>query len=33
MEKVLSGAPPMAPLLFVNLSILAAIALVDPIRH
>ena len=26
-EKILSGAPPMAPLLFVNLSILAAIAL------
>jgi hypothetical protein len=27
LEKILSGAPPMAPLLFVNLSILAAIAL------
>jgi hypothetical protein len=28
LEKILSGAPPMAPLLFVNLSILAAIPLV-----
>jgi hypothetical protein len=28
LEKILSGAPPMAPLLFVNLSILAAIGLV-----
>jgi hypothetical protein len=27
LEKVLSGAPPMAPLLFVNLSMLAAIAI------
>jgi hypothetical protein len=27
LERVLSGAPPMAPLLFVNLSVLAAIAL------
>jgi len=34
-EKILSGAPPMAPLLFVNLSILAAIAVaarLTPIR-
>jgi hypothetical protein len=27
LERILSGAPPMAPLLFVNLSILAAIAI------